>query len=210
MEKQELESYALGVLERAGIRIGLIVLDFGCGRGAYTIPAARIVGSAGKVYALDKDKEALDELMNRAESESLDNVERIRTGDGLQINIADECVDVVLLFHVLHSYYFPEASERRILLDEIHRVLRTDGFLSVYPKDLESETTSEIERAGFYGASTCSGIPIYESPDFDRDQVLQFRKAPVCSLAMVIVSNCINSRSYCGQEKQQLNMLRCQ
>ena len=59
MEKKELEPYAFEVLEKAGIERGQIVLDFGCGSGTYTLPAARIVGSEGKVYALDKDKKAL-------------------------------------------------------------------------------------------------------------------------------------------------------
>jgi precorrin-6B methylase 2 len=32
----------------------------------YTIPAAKIAGEQGRVYALDKDKESLGELMQKA------------------------------------------------------------------------------------------------------------------------------------------------
>ena len=35
-------------------------MDFGCGSGNYTIPAALIVGREGKVYALNKER--LEEL----------------------------------------------------------------------------------------------------------------------------------------------------
>ena len=64
----ELESRALEVLKRIGIRRGQTVLDFGCGYGAYTIPVAKIVGEQGRAYALDKDKEALDALIQKARS----------------------------------------------------------------------------------------------------------------------------------------------
>ena len=40
----EIESLAIKVLKRIGVRIGQAVLDFGCGYGAYTVPAAKIVG----------------------------------------------------------------------------------------------------------------------------------------------------------------------
>ncbi len=75
----ELESRAIEVLEGIGIRRGQTVLDFGCGSGTYTIPAAKIVGEQGRVYALDKDNEVLDELMQRAESTDLKNIERMGT-----------------------------------------------------------------------------------------------------------------------------------
>jgi len=77
MTKIDLELQAFEVLERVGINRGQIVLDFGCGSGMYTIPAAKIVGEQGRVYALAKDKKALDELMQKAESTGLRNMERM-------------------------------------------------------------------------------------------------------------------------------------
>ncbi len=47
-------------LERAGIKEGQTVLDFGCGPGFYAIAAARMVGAKGKVYALDIQPLAYD------------------------------------------------------------------------------------------------------------------------------------------------------
>jgi ubiquinone/menaquinone biosynthesis C-methylase UbiE len=52
-----LEARAFEVLEKAGIKRGKTVLDFGCGSGIYTIPVAKIAGKEGDVYALDKDIE---------------------------------------------------------------------------------------------------------------------------------------------------------
>ena len=79
MIKIDLELQAFEVLERAGINRGQIVLDFGCGSGMYTIPATKIVGEQGRVYALDKDKKALDELMQKGEPTGLRNIERMDT-----------------------------------------------------------------------------------------------------------------------------------
>ena len=42
-----------GALKDAGIQPGMSVLDFGCGLGRYSLPAARIVGKEGVVYAVD-------------------------------------------------------------------------------------------------------------------------------------------------------------
>jgi ubiquinone/menaquinone biosynthesis C-methylase UbiE len=144
----EIESRAIELLERTGIRKGQTVLDFGCGYGAYTIPAAKIVGALGKVYALDKDKEALDELMQKAGSAGLKNIEGMETSGKLGIELTDESVDVVLLFDVFHSFYFPQAEDRRKLLD---RVMKPFAFLSisVWPNLIEPETEGEIKNADF-------------------------------------------------------------
>ncbi|MEJ2279491.1 MAG: SAM-dependent methyltransferase [Candidatus Lokiarchaeota archaeon] len=40
-------------VEKAQIREGDIVVDYGCGPGSYSIAASKKVGAEGKVYALD-------------------------------------------------------------------------------------------------------------------------------------------------------------
>jgi ubiquinone/menaquinone biosynthesis C-methylase UbiE len=147
----ELESRAIEVLERIGISRGQTILDFGCGYGTYTIPAAKIVGAQGRVYALDKDKEALDELMQKAESAGLKNIEIMETSGKLEIELNDESIDVVLLFDVFHSFYLPQAGDRRRLLTEIYRIMKPRAFLSisVWPNLMEPETEDEMENANF-------------------------------------------------------------
>ena len=68
---------AVDVLKEIGIKEGQIILDFGCGAGYYTIPVAKIAGDNGKVYALDKDGNSLDELKNKAKEEKVKNIEII-------------------------------------------------------------------------------------------------------------------------------------
>jgi ubiquinone/menaquinone biosynthesis C-methylase UbiE len=172
----ELESQALEVLEKIGIRRGQTVLDFGCGSGTYTIPAAKVVGEQGRVYALDKDKEALDELMQKARSTGLRNVERMETSGKLEIGLTDESVDVVLLFDVFHSYYFPQAGDRRKLLDEIYRIMKPAAFISVWPKHMESEAKDEIKNANFHLEEEHSETLIHDNKDTEEGRILNFRK----------------------------------
>jgi ubiquinone/menaquinone biosynthesis C-methylase UbiE len=172
----ELELQVLEVLERTGLNKRQIVLDFGCGSGTYTLPAAKIVGKQGRVYALDKDTQALDELMHEAESTGLRNVIRMDTSGEVRIELRDESVDVVLLFDVFHSYYFPQTDDRRNLLNEIHRLMKPSAFISVWPKHMESEAKGEIEEANFYLEREYSETLIHDNKDSERGQILNFRK----------------------------------
>ena len=174
----ELESRAIEVLERIGIRRGQTVLDFGCGYGMYTIPVAKIVGDQGRVYALDKDKEALDTLMRKAGSAGLKNIERMVTSGELEIELTDESVDVVLLFDVFHSFYFPQAGDRRRLLSEIYRIMKPSAFLSVsvWPNLAEPETEDEIKNADFRLEKEISEALSNDSKDLRTRRILNFRK----------------------------------
>jgi len=92
------------------------------------------------------------------------------------IELPDESTDVILLFDVFHSYYFSRVADRRELLDEVYRILKPGGLLSVYPKHMESEARAELENANFYVESEFSGTLVHNSKDLEKGQVLNFRK----------------------------------
>jgi len=48
------------VLRAIGVKPGQVVLELGCGPGFFTIPAGKIVGEEGLVYALDLHPLALE------------------------------------------------------------------------------------------------------------------------------------------------------
>jgi len=54
---------------------GMKVADVGAGSGFYSLEAARKVGSSGRVYAIDVQKNLLERLRSQAISEGLGNVE---------------------------------------------------------------------------------------------------------------------------------------
>ena len=131
------------------------------------------------MYVLDKDKEALDELTQRAESASLGNMVRMETSGKLEIELTDESVDVVLLFDVFHSFYFPQADDRRRLLGEIYRVMKSSAFLSisVWPNLIEPESEDEINNANFRLEKEVPETLTNGNKDLETRRILNFGKA---------------------------------
>lgn len=98
------------------------VVDFGCGYGTFSIPAARLI--RGTVHALDIDPAMVEATRGKGIGlAQLSVVERdfVEQGCGL----ADGAADYVMLFNILH------AAEGHALLDEAQRVLRPGGKLAV-------------------------------------------------------------------------------
>jgi len=184
MDKEKwLEEDGVELLREIGIRRGQSLLDFGCGSGNYAIPAAQVVGAEGTIYALDENARRLDELIRKAEAEGLTNIKRMEASVRLKIDLRDESIDVVLLHDVLHHYYFPRAGDRGRILQEVHRVLKPDGFVSFYPGDSEvyhdyqelEVIERQIEDAGFYLVSEHPGMLIHEGI-LVKGKLLSFRK----------------------------------
>jgi len=113
------------LLNAAGLKPGQKVLEVGCGPGFFTIPAAKIVGAEGVVYALDVNPFAIETVQRKVEKEGLDNV-KILFADAARTGLPDESVDLAFLFGVIHALEDVDAVMR-----EIHRVLKANGILSV-------------------------------------------------------------------------------
>lgn len=124
----------IAILTKLGLDAnGGDVLEFGCGYGTFTIPAAFAV--RGKVYALDIEPEMLAISKAKADAAGLHNIELLQrdfvaAGTGL----ADGTVDYVMLFNILH------AEERMALLREAWRVLRPSGKLAILHWNFDSTT----------------------------------------------------------------------
>ncbi len=59
------------ILKQIGLQGGMQVADLGCGAGYFALPAARLVGSRGKVYAVDVQKSALAQVRKEAQSQGM-------------------------------------------------------------------------------------------------------------------------------------------
>jgi ubiquinone/menaquinone biosynthesis C-methylase UbiE len=112
------------LLERAGFRAGMTVVDLGCGPGHTTLEIARLVGPNGHVIAVDRDgQRSLRMLESRLAGEHLTNVET-RAADLQQFDLAPGSVDGVYGRWVL--MYLP-IGEVQALLGRIARWLRPGG-----------------------------------------------------------------------------------
>jgi len=173
-------------LKKIGLKSGQRVLDFGCRVGHYTIPAAEAVGNEGIVYAVDKESEALNELNCKLTTRHLINVIVTKTSGLIKLPLESRVIDIVLLYDVLH--YFVE-DERTKLYQEVFRVLKQSGLLSVYPKhtaednplmELQHNSLTDIEReiqsSGFQFERRYFGI-ISHDDGLNEGCVLNFRKS---------------------------------
>jgi len=99
------------------------VVDFGCGYGTFTIPAARTVG--GTVYGFDIDPAMVARARARAEAEGLANVE-VRQRDFMAegTGLPAGSVDYAMVFNLLHGEH------PKVLLAEAARVLSPCGRLA--------------------------------------------------------------------------------
>jgi ubiquinone/menaquinone biosynthesis C-methylase UbiE len=131
----------LSALERAGIRPGTSVVDFGCGPGRYTLPAARMVGAEGTVYALDVHPLAVRMVEKKARRQGLGNVRAIRTD--CDSSLPPGSIDVVLLFNALH-----DVEDKESVLAELHRVLKKDGRILYTDHALFGDALDALMKSG--------------------------------------------------------------
>lgn len=110
-----------------GLNKGMLVADFGCGGGFYSIPAAQMVGGNGQVCAIDVIESKLAATQSISRQMGLRNVRVMRADlekPMTEMN-AGEC-DAVITANILH-----EVSNLKAVIQNIYRVLKTGGKVLV-------------------------------------------------------------------------------
>jgi ubiquinone/menaquinone biosynthesis C-methylase UbiE len=113
------------LLDRADVRVGMSVLDVGCGPGRLAIPAARKVAPGGRVVALDLQAAMIRRLEERIGALAIDNIEVVLGGAG-EGKVGRNEFDRAFLVTVLG-----EIVEQTAALQEIYAALKPGGMLSV-------------------------------------------------------------------------------
>ncbi len=118
------------LLRSLGLKEGDTLADVGCGPGFFTIPAARIVGPEGTVYAIDTQQEMLESLKERNPPP---NVVPVKSGEH-SMPIEGGSADMALAAYVLH-----EAEDKALFLSEVKRILRKGGKAVIIDWKKQSE-----------------------------------------------------------------------
>lgn len=117
------------LLAEAGVEDGMHIADFGVGTtGHIVLPASRIVGERGRVYAVDVMKKHLQMLEGLCDVHGVCNIFPIwgdyeRKGG---VSIPDQQLDAVFLINGL-----PSLKGRPEFTHEVRRVLKPEGRLVI-------------------------------------------------------------------------------
>lgn len=141
-----------GNVLQLGLREGMKVADLGAGSGHYSLAAAGVIGTDGRVYAVDIQEDVLKHLLDSAHQMGLRNVEMVwgnieRKGG---TKLRDHSMDAAILSNVLFQLEHPAetvAELRRILKPE-GRLLLIDwsgayGGMGPHPSQVVSERAAE-------------------------------------------------------------------
>lgn len=111
-----------------GLSEGMSVADFGSGAGHFIVPLSQKVGKEGKIFAIDIQESALDNVRTKVKSAGLENVETIRAD--LEVlggtGISDNLLDIVLISNTLF-----QSSKKLEIIREAKRVLKEQGVLVI-------------------------------------------------------------------------------
>lgn len=113
------------IMEHIGLQAKDTFGDIGCGIGYFSIPAAKIVGDEGTVYALDVSEVMIEELDKKIEENKLVNIRTI-ISDEYDFKLSDNSVSHAFICTVLH-----EIEDRVKFIHETKRILSDGGKITV-------------------------------------------------------------------------------
>jgi ubiquinone/menaquinone biosynthesis C-methylase UbiE len=121
------------VMDLLGITPGKAVADIGAGSGWFTVRAAKRVGEAGIVYAVDINPEATRYIGQRVQKEHLANVKTILSKPD-DPQLPDASVDAVLLLKTYH-----EVAQPVTLMRHLRSALRPSAKVGVIDRNGNGE-----------------------------------------------------------------------
>ena len=112
-------------LIRLGLHEGDVMADIGCGIGYFTIPASKIAGDSGNIFAMDILPEMLQDVGAKIKDNNISNIEIILTEEN-DLKLEDDKITFAFISLVLH-----EADEKEKFLSEIKRIISPKGKIAI-------------------------------------------------------------------------------
>ena len=112
-------------LIKLGLHEGDVMADIGCGIGYFTIPASKIVGDSGNIFAMDISPEMLQDVGIKIKNNNISNIEIILTEEN-DLKLEDNKITFAFISTVLH-----EADEKENFLNEIKRIISPKGKIAI-------------------------------------------------------------------------------
>ncbi len=144
-------------LRAAGLKEGQKVIEVGCGPGFYTIPAAKIVGRTGQIYAMDLHPGFIERVEKKAEKAKLSNITAIE-GNASETAFPEKSMDLAFLFGLGHI-----SGGLEDLILEMKRIIRPAGTVAFEKGHGKSENTLNLfNRMGFSFSEQRGRLMIFE------------------------------------------------
>ncbi|MBN2520632.1 MAG: class I SAM-dependent methyltransferase [Bacteroidales bacterium] len=137
-------------INKFGLKEGNTVVDYGCGPGRYTIRFSKIVGTSGKVYAVDIHELAIEKVIKKSKQNNLNNIETsLATGyehGKYDCGLPDKVADMVCALDMFFSIKDPNK-----FLKEIYRILKDEGiFILDFEHQGRIKAKEKIRNSGLF------------------------------------------------------------
>jgi ubiquinone/menaquinone biosynthesis C-methylase UbiE len=132
------------------VKEGMKVLDVGCGPGFFSIELAKMVGTSGKVYAVDLQEGMLQKLRGKIYGTPLELIIQLIKCEKDEINVPEK-VDFILAFYMVHEVPVKDkffAALKNILNENGEFLIVEPKFFHVSKKEFNS-TIGKAEAVGF-------------------------------------------------------------
>jgi ubiquinone/menaquinone biosynthesis C-methylase UbiE len=128
-----------------GIEPGMVVVDYGCGPGRYTVALSEAVAETGRVYAVDIHPLAIEAVRRKSAAHALTNV-TAQPVDGYASGLADHLADAVCALDMFFAVREPTT-----LLRELWRITKPTGRLILDDGHApRSSTHAKLRAAGMW------------------------------------------------------------
>ena len=121
------------ILGQLGINKDSCILDYGCGSGLFSIPAARLAAE-GKVFALDTQALAISDVEKEKAQHGLYNIQTILSNSN-SIPLPSDSIDLIILSRVIRYI-----KNRTQALAEMSRVIKLGGLIWVQQGNMSGRT----------------------------------------------------------------------
>jgi len=124
IQQQLFEQGSFDLLQKAGLKVGMVVYDVGCGSGAMTVCLAKKVGPSGRVIAIDVSEEQLNVAKQKVKEAGLKNVTFVQADAQQLEEFPSELADVIYFRFVLIHLQQPQRA-----LENMYQRLKLRGKL---------------------------------------------------------------------------------
>lgn len=126
------------VFETLALKKGQTLLDLGCGIGKYSLHASKIIEDVGIIYAIDRQKDAIEELNEEIKKQNIKNIQAIVGNlNEDKLKFKNNSVDVCLIATVLHSL---KKIDITALFNQLRPLIKPEGKLAII--EIKKEETS--------------------------------------------------------------------